>query len=235
MLLAIGAAIMAVAVAAAQTASPTPEPTVKDSPANLAERYKEELASQLGISVDDLNTALTNTDVALIDQAVADGKLTQSEADKLKANIDDDNNLFPFPGIRKHVEMRLKYGLIEESASVLGVDESVITDGLKDGKTLAEIANDNGMSTDDFKAKLLAEVKSDLDTKVSNGDITQTQADRIYDGLSNNIDDIVNHVPGDHPGFRFGGPGRWFGGPDANGNAPGDTPEPSDSGTGTIF
>lgn len=241
-LLAVAAGILAVAVAAAQTASPTPSAT--GSPSDLADRFKEELASQLGVSVDELNTALNNTQTALIDQAVADGKLTQKEADALKERISDDNNLFPFRGLRKGIEHRLKVAFVEEAAKVLGVDESVITDGLQNGDTLAEIANDHGMSTDDFKTALLAQIKTDLDTKVSDGDITQTQADRLYDGISNNIDNIVNHEPGEYgPGpFPFRGPHRgpgfWFGGPGAAPDDGSSTPESSDDGgTGisTIF
>ena len=239
MLLAIAAGILAVAVAAAQTASPTPSPSVTGSPDSLRGAYKEELAKQLGISVDQLNTALTNTDLALIDKAVEDGKITQSEADKLKENVNNDTNLWPFPMFRKGVEHRLKAGLIDEAAKVLGVDQSVITNGLKDGKSLADIANANGMSTDDFKAKLLDQVKTNLDAKVTSGDITQDQADNLYNRLSNNIDDIVTHTPGDfggpHGDFRFGpghgghdGPPSWFGGPDQDGSS-------SDGGTSTTF
>jgi len=240
LLLAIAAGIMAVAVAAAQTSSPTPEPTATGEPARLADRFKDELASQLGISVEQLNTALNNTDAALIDQAVADGKLTQSEADKLKSRINDDNNLRPFRGVRDHVEHRLKVAFVEEAAKVLGVDSSVITDGLKNGDTLARIANDNGMSTPDFETKVLAQSKTDLDTRVTNGDITQAQADRLYEHLSNNIDDIVNRTPGDHeyrPGhFRGRGPGFWFGGRDDNGGDDGSsTPSSTDGGNPTIF
>jgi polyhydroxyalkanoate synthesis regulator phasin len=239
MLLAIAAGILAVAVAAAQTASPTPSPSVDGSPGSLRDAYKEELASQLGISLEELNTALTNTDLALIDQAVEDGRLTEAEAEKLKSHVNDDTNLWPFPPFRKGIEHRLKAGFITEAAEVLGVDQSVITDGLKDGKTLAEIANENGMSAEDFKAALLEQVKSDLDAKVAAGDITQEQADNLYDRLTNNIDEIVNHEPDDFPGprrdFHFGprhgNPGGlpfWFGGP-------GEPEQSEDTDTTTTF
>jgi polyhydroxyalkanoate synthesis regulator phasin len=242
MLLAIVAGILAVAVAAAQTSSPTPSAT--GTPSSLADRFKEGLASQLGISVDELNTALTNTQNSLIDQAVADGKLTQTEANKLKSHINDDNNLFPFRGVRQHVAQNLKVAFVDEAAKVLGVDPSVITDGLKNGDSLATIANNNGMSTDDFKTKLLAQVKTDLDAKVTSGDITQDQADKLYDGLNNNIDNILNHTPGEYgrpffgggPHFGGRGPGFWFGGPDKDNDSTTPSPSSTDSGgAGTIF
>jgi polyhydroxyalkanoate synthesis regulator phasin len=207
---------MAVGLASAQTS--TPEPTATDEPARLADRFKEKLAEELGISVDQLNTALDNTQYALIDEAVADGKLTQEEADRLKERVAEGHNLLPFHGFHHGPGhgLRLKVGLIEATAEVLGVDESVVTEGLRNGDTLAEIANANGMETDAFKAALLANVKGKLDEKVADGDITQEQADNIYERLSNNIDDIVNHEPPDFPNppaRGFPGP-RFFGGPD---------------------
>lgn len=220
-LLAIVAGILAVGLASAQTS--TPEPTVTDSPEKLGDRFKEELASQLGITVDELNMALDDTQFALIDQAVEDGKLTESEAEKLRARVEEGHNLFPFGGVRERIEHRVKVALIEDTAKVLGVDVSVVKDGLQNGDTLAEIANANGMSTDEFKLALLAEVKSTLDAKVADGDITQEQADKLYERLSNNIDDIVNHEPGEYDRPRFpgrgpGGPRFRFNGPDANGS-----------------
>jgi hypothetical protein len=97
----------------------------------------------------------------------------------------------------------------------LGVDVSAVTEGLRSGDTLAEIANANGMETDAFETALLANVKATLDEKVADGDITQEQADNLYERLSNNIDEIVNHEPPDFPPpdfRRFRGPG-FFDGP----------------------
>jgi uncharacterized protein YidB (DUF937 family) len=219
-LLAIVAGVLAVGLASAQTS--TPEPTVTDSPEKLGDRFKAELAKQLGISVDELNTALDDTQFALIDQAVADGKLTESEAEKLKERVEEGHNLFPFGGIGPRIEHRVKFELVEATAEVLGVDVSVVKDGLGNGDTLAEIANANGMSTEDFKAALLANVKSTLGEKVAGGDITQEQADNLYERLSNNIGEIVNHEPGEYDRPHFLRPGQgprfWFNGPDANGS-----------------
>ena len=233
-LLAIVAGVLAVGLASAQTS--TPEPAATGSPENLASRFKEELATQLGISVDELNTALDDTQFALIDQAVEDGKLTETEAEKLRARVEEGHNLLPFGGARDRIEHRLKVGLVEAAASVLDVDGSVIKEGVQNGDTLAEIANANGMSTDEFKTALLAEVKSTLDTKVANGDITQEQADKLFERLSTNIDDIVNHEPGEYGPPPFPRPGHGprfrFNGPGANGE---DNVAPPDDVAPTIF
>jgi hypothetical protein len=118
-----------------------------------------------------------------------------------------------------------------------------VADGLAAGTSLNDIANAHNMSTADFQAKLLAQVKTDLDAKVASGDITQAQADQAYQNFSDNIDKITNGTRGHFgPGFGHGhgrgGPGSfWFGGPDntPDGSGPSsDTPAPS-GGTSTIF
>lgn len=215
-LAALVAGVLAIGLASAQTE--TPEPSVTDEPQRLGQRFKEELAKQLGISVDQLNAALDSTQFALIDQAVADGKLTESEAQRLRERVEEGHNLFPIGGARPFIRHHAKAELVEATAEVLGIDVADVRAGLADGQTLAEIAGANGMGAEDFKSALLENVRSTLDEKVADGDITQDQADRAYERLSQNIDDIINREPwqpGDgrpFPHFQRG-PRFWHGGP----------------------
>lgn len=50
-------------------------------------KYLESLASNLGVSVDALKAANLKTQLALVDQAVADGKITADQATQLKTHI----------------------------------------------------------------------------------------------------------------------------------------------------
>jgi polyhydroxyalkanoate synthesis regulator phasin len=242
---------LAVAVAGAQTSSPTatPDSSSTTTPATtgdtLRDQFLQELAGRLGVSVDTLQTAINDSQKALIDKAVTDGKLTEEQANDLKARIDNGGHvelgrlLGDHPrGIRGIVS-----NIVDEAAKVLGIDKSDVTDGLKAGTSLNDIANAHNMSTADFQAALLAQVKTDLDARVTAGDITQAQADEAYQKFSDNIDKITNGTRGDFgPGFGHGpghgGPGRfWFGGPDENDDDSGsssDTPAPA-GGTSTIF
>ena len=54
----------------------------------------EELASALGITVDELTAAYQKANAAALAQAVTDGLITQAQADQLKA----DGEAFPFGG-----------------------------------------------------------------------------------------------------------------------------------------
>jgi hypothetical protein len=46
---------------------------------------------------------------------------------------------------------------------------------LRDGASLAEVAEAHGKSVDDFKTELLAAVKTQLDTLVTDGKLTRTR------------------------------------------------------------
>ena len=68
--------------------------------------------------------------------------------------------------MRDRIEHRVKVELVEATAEVLGVDVSVVTDGLKNGDTLAEIANANGMDTDDVQDGAAGQREDDARHKV---------------------------------------------------------------------
>jgi polyhydroxyalkanoate synthesis regulator phasin len=230
---------LAVAVAGAQTNTPaaTPAPSSTTSPATgndtLRQQFLQDLASRLGVSVDTLQGDIRDSEKALIDKGVADGKITQDQANDLKTRIDKGENVHLGMILGNHRKgiRGVVNDIIGEAAKVLGLQKSDVTDGLKAGASLNDIANAHGTSTADFHTKLLAQVKSDLDARVASGEITQAQADQAYQKLSDNIDKITNGTRFNFPGLRHGfRGGPWFGGPNGNGGvpgAPGDTPAPS--------
>lgn len=217
---------MAVAVAGAQSSSPTATPSATDAPGGntekdtLREYFLNDLATRLGVSVDVLKGDIKESEKAVVDKALADGKISQEEADAAKTRIDAGEGIpfhFGFGDGRHHGFVRFAYNLVEESAKVLGIDESEVATSVRGGSSLEQIASDHGMSSDAFKTALLAQVKTDLDAKVASGDLEQARADEIYTKFSDNIDTIVTDTKTD-PGppfgprwHRDGGPGFWFG------------------------
>ena len=93
------------------------------------------------------------------------------------------------------------------AAEVLGKEPAEVAEAVKSGESLAEQAAAQGMSVEDFKAALLDAVKRMLQAKVDEGKITQVQADRVFAGIEEHIDRIVNFEGqgGDGPCQR---PGR---------------------------
>jgi polyhydroxyalkanoate synthesis regulator phasin len=157
------------------------------------------------VSEDKLKTAVDEAYNETIDEQVDAGKLTQDQADMLKER---GFNLAPAFGPRGG--MRLGFGgvdLIDSAASILGISADDLMTQLKDGQSLADVATAQGVSVDTLKSGLLAQVKSGLDTLVSDGKITQSQADGIYSRTESNIDNIVNATGPLPGGCPRGGPG----------------------------
>jgi len=98
-----------------------------------------------------------------------------------------------------------KYLIKEAAAEVLGISEDDLITGLQDGQSLAQIAEAQGMSVEDFRVALLENVTAALQAELDAGDITQEQFDDKVAELNANLDEIINAEGG--VGFRHRGGG----------------------------
>ena len=88
-------------------------------------------------------------------------------------------------------------------AEVIGIDPDALKAELKAGKSLAEVAQAHGKTTDQLVAGLLARAKNRVDEAVANGKITAEQGQKILDRLAERLPTIVERSrPADHPGGR---------------------------------
>jgi hypothetical protein len=163
------------------------------------------LADRLGISEDELTTAVKDVEIDMVNQAVTDGRLTQEQADEIIQRIQDGPVHFPGQGRPGPRVCKARDFVLESAAEVLGMEVGQLEGQLNSGKSLAQVAEEQGMSVEDFKAALIADVDADLQAKVDAGEITQEQKDRMLARFTENVDRIINHVP--EPGF----PGRCHG------------------------
>ena len=154
---------------------------------------------------------------------VGDGTLTQAQADKVASAL---NNKLPQggfgggPGHRLGGMMGLRESM-DAVASALKLTPAELMTQLRSGKSLAEIAQAQGVSTDTLISTMVTAAEKQLATAVQNKRITQAQADTIKSTLTQRMTDLVNGtLPKMRPGF--GGPGRW-GGPGTTPQAPGST------------
>jgi hypothetical protein len=85
-----------------------------------------------------------------------------------------------------------KYLIKEAAAEVLGISEEQLIEGLRDGQSLAQIAEAQGRSVDEFRSALLENVTADLQARLDAGEITQEQFDDKVSQLEANIDEIIN-------------------------------------------
>jgi predicted XRE-type DNA-binding protein len=166
--------------------------------------------------VSGLQDVIVAAEKADLDKAVADKKLTQSQADdalnKLKANIADlVNGNLHFRGPRVGFPGKLGFGIGSDAAAkYLGLSEADLRSKLAAGKSLADVAKAQGKDVAGLEAAMTADAKAKLDKAVADKKLTQAQADQLLSALKSHVDDVVN---GKAPaGPRFGG-GRRDAGP----------------------
>jgi hypothetical protein len=167
-----------------------------------------------------LKTAILDAAKGDLDKAVADKKLTQSQADDiyngLKSHIDDlvaANVKLRHFGV---LDMRFGFGAdTAAAAKYLGLDESALRDKLRSGKSLADVAKAQNKDVQGLEDAIVASQKARLDQAVSDKKLTQSEADDILAKLKAHVGDLVNATPPDRPTFRArrGAGPRFFFGP----------------------
>jgi polyhydroxyalkanoate synthesis regulator phasin len=153
------------------------------------QRYLELLAEELDVSVEELKQARQSARNQLIDEAVAAGKLTPEHAEARKDGTTD-------PVERRGKIGRLALNIFGEAAEILGLSGAEVRAGLKGGKSLADLASEQGVSN--LKQQLANAIEAKLKQAVDKGNLTQEQADRVSEGLTDRLDRIINHegLPG---------------------------------------
>ena len=192
-----------------------------------------EVAKAHGKTVDGLVDALVADAKKKLDAAVKAGRITQSHADEMLADLKEHLTDFvngrlparplgPGPGgFRHHGGPDL-----EAAADYLGLTEEQLRTELRNGKTLAEVAKAHGKTADGLVDAVVAEAKTKLDAAVEAGRLTRAEADDMLAGLRERVTDLVNgRFPappfgGHERGFRgFHGGGAFFGPPPATRSA----------------
>ncbi len=197
-LLMIAAAVVVLAVGAVAVGGAATSAQEGDGPLGT---FLGRVAEKLGISEEEFEAAVDEARTELIDEAVAEGRLTEEQAERLQERG------FPFAGGRMgHGRGQVK----DAAAEVLGMTQADLTEQLQVGNSLADVAEAQGMSVEDFKAALLNQLQALLDSDVADGTLTQEQADKIFGCAEEKIDSILSgegrshHRPGGFGGPLFG-------------------------------
>jgi len=186
---------------------------VKDLFADLRQEFHEAVAGILGISVDEYDAALDQARDQVLDKAVEEGNLTQDQADRIRERADEGFG----PGMMGRGMMgRGMMGrglgmmgdsedsLIAVAADKLSMTVDELTTQLKDGKTVADLAQEKGVDLQTMFDAFLAARQETLSQAVTDGKITQEQADQMLEHMRDMIED---HLNGEMPMYGPGGCG----------------------------
>jgi len=204
-LAAIGGVILAGALGAGAVMAQTPVPGT----ATTGTTFLSRVAQKLGIDTPTLQNAIKTTQTQDVDAQVAAGKLTQAQADQIKqriANAPEDAPIFG-GGFGDHGPRHGGPIDPQKIATFLGVPaDQFRTEMDATGATLATVAQAHGKSRDDLKAFLTADLKTHVAAEVTNGKLTQAQADARIADRTADLDQIIDstgpHRGGPHRGDR---------------------------------
>jgi hypothetical protein len=122
-----------------------------------------------------------------IDQAVANGRLTPEQGERLKNAELGENR-----GIGRRV-MHAVRNVFGAAAEVIGISPEDLKAELKADKTLTQIAQDRGVSRDALESGITQEIEERIQQALSEEKITSEQAGRLREGLAENLDKILDH------------------------------------------
>lgn len=146
--------------------------------------FLDKLAAALNIQRSTLNSAITSAGNSTADAAVQQGRLTQAQADALKARIQAGHVGALFggrggfrgePGL-----MGIRQAMFDAAAKALNITPAELQTQLRSGQTLAQLAQAHNTPEQAVSSAILAAAKAQLDHAVSNGPLTQARADAIY-------------------------------------------------------
>ncbi|WP_243013835.1 hypothetical protein [Brevibacillus borstelensis] len=160
-----------------------------------------DVAKTQGVSVEDVVSLIAKHQEEQLAEAVKAGKLTQEQADKMSENASE--------RIQKMVESTHQdkgfgprgFGFIksEELLKLLNLTAEELETELKAGKSLAEVAEAQGVDTDEVVALLAKQRADQLSEAVKAGKITQEQADKLQSNLTESIQKQLEHKRGEKP------------------------------------
>jgi hypothetical protein len=216
-----GLAAVAIGVAAVE-AAPSPSPSASPSSKNYVQVFVDKLAAILHLTPSQTQDALKQAELQTVDQMLADGQITPSQANAMKARINAGQGLGPFGGFAhkpgafaggRGLMRGLMTAELNAVASALHMSTADLQNALRSGKRLSDLEAQQHVSDSAVKTAMKNAAKGVLDSAVKAGTITQAQEDAILSRIGTS-------------GFGFGHK-RFRGPAPAPGQSPSQSPAPT--------
>jgi hypothetical protein len=176
-----------------------------------------EVAEEQGVDPQAICDAAHAQREETLQQAVADGRLTQEQADSiLERMAEHEGDCLSAPGrpfgMRHGRSMGLGWGGhgagLDTAAEVLGMTPEELRAELQAGKSLAEVADEQGVDPQAICDAAHAQREETLQQAVADGRLTREQADSILERMAEHEGDCLS-MTGNPLGFGRAGEGRW--------------------------
>ena len=174
-----------------------------------------DIAEANDVTTDDYVAAVVEAATTAIDDAVADGKISEERAATIKEGLTDKVTAMVtsdagWHGRSRGWAMKLDNGsspvVVLSELSGLSVEE--IRESRVEGTSLADIGEANGVSKDDYVDEIVTRATAAIDAMVDAGRLTEARAQTIKDALPEHVESIVTNT--EEPRRGHGG-GHCFG------------------------
>jgi hypothetical protein len=167
----------------------------------------DDAAKRLNVTPEALRSALGAAEDAQLDQAVKDGRITQAQADAIKAERGKTGRVLGgapgggrggFDGHGPGDHGGPGFGgpaALDAAATALGLKAAELRAKLEAGKSIADVAKDQGKDLADVKSAIRDAVTKQLDAAVTAGRLTAAQRTEELAELDEHLDDLVNATP----------------------------------------
>ena len=172
-----------------------------------------EVAEAAGSSGEALIAYLVGEAQTRLDESVANGDLTQAEADERLARHTERVARFVNEGAQERERPGRRHGgarrAVGVAAEVIGVEPQTVVEGIRAGQTVAEIAAANGSSGEAVVDALVANAQEHVDQAIADGRITAEEGAEKLAQASDHAQTFVFETPqpGERPGRPPGCPG----------------------------
>lgn len=149
-------------------------------------------ATQIG-GVVNAQTDDTTTDEVTTDTVGEDTPVRDRDRDRFQDLTDEEREqLREERQERREARREARQANAQEVADLLGVDSEVLRDWIRGGGTLAEIADQNGVSVDDVVDLIVGQMNERLDAAVESGRLDAETADEKRAELEERVTTRVN-------------------------------------------
>ncbi len=173
-----------------------------------------DIAEANDVATDDYVGAVVDAATTAIDDAVADGKLSEDRAVEIKEGLTDKVTAMVTSEAGWHgrsrgwaIKLDGKPSPIVVLSELSGLSVEEIREQRVEGTSLGDIAEANGVTKDAYIAELVSRATAAIDAAVEAGRLSEERAQTMKDGLADRVESIVTNA--DEPG-RGHGWGRGF-------------------------
>ena len=184
---------------AIRAAGQTAASTIGISPDELRSEIRSgktvaKVATDHGVDPNNVVNAIVAALTQEIDQKAAAGTIDANRAAQAKQKLPNAASRFV-----NETKARRGYRVLEDAvqaaAKEIGVSTNDLRDAHKNGKSIAQVAQDHGKSTDDVVNAIVKAATADVDQALKDGKIDAQKADQIKKNLPDRAKTLVEREP----------------------------------------